>query len=162
MGGEGRNCGGGLWGGGGFGVGIVIGELGAALFGAVACDLLAVARAVDIETDGVHVDTVEDGDGEGGIAEVLAPGAELDIGGEGGRGSAVAAVDQIEEGVCGSGLVVALLHLTKTYVINDEQVWGGPALEALRVGRVGEAGVEIVEEIDAAGIAHGELHLAGA
>src|SRR5207248_1422040 len=35
-------------------------------------------------------------------------------------------------------------------------------LEALGVGAVGEARVEIIEEIDAAGVAYGELLLAGA
>ena len=33
----------------------------------------------------------------------------------------MAAVDQVVEGVCGGGLVAALLHLTEADVVDDEQ-----------------------------------------
>jgi len=66
-----------------FGGGVVR-DLGAPAGGAVTCDFLAIAGAVDVDADGVHGDAVEDGDGEGGIAEIAAPGGELDVGGEGG------------------------------------------------------------------------------
>ena len=63
------------------------------------------------------------------------------------------AVEEVEEGVGGGGLVVALLDLAEADVVDDEQVGAGPCLEALGVGAVGEAGMEIVEEVDGAGVA---------
>jgi hypothetical protein len=46
----------------------------------------------------VHGEPVEDGGGQRGVAEVATPVAERDVGGHGGRGATVAAVDQIVEG----------------------------------------------------------------
>jgi len=80
--------------------------------------VLAVAGAVDVETDGIHGGAVEDGRGQGGIAEVAAPGGELDVGAEGGGGVAVTPVDQVEEGVSGGGLVVALFDLAEADVVD--------------------------------------------
>lgn len=71
-------------------------------------------------------------------------------------------VDEGEEGVGGSGLVVALLHLAETDVVDDEQLGCGPAVESLRVRAVGETGVEIVEQVPAHGVADRHLLLAGA
>ena len=71
-------------------------------------------------------------------------------------------VEQVEERVGGGRLVVALLHLAESDVIDDEQLGAGPGLEPARVGVVGEAGVEIVEQVDAAGVAEGDALLAGA
>ena len=51
------------------------------------------------------------------------------------------AVDEVEEGMGRGRLVVALLHLAEAYVVNDKQLWCGPALQALGVGGVSEAGV---------------------
>lgn len=70
------------------------------------------------------------------------------------------AVDEIEEGVGGGGLVLALLHLAEADVVHDQEVRSSPALEAALVGGVGEPGVEVVEEVDAAGVADGHLRLA--
>jgi hypothetical protein len=42
-------------------------------------ELVAVARAIDVDADRGHGEPVEDGRGQGRIAEVLAPLAELDI-----------------------------------------------------------------------------------
>lgn len=74
----------------------------------------------------------------------------------------MAAVDQVEKRVGGGRLVVALLHLAEADVVDDEEVGASPALEAAGVRVVGEAGVEIVEEIDAPGVADVEHLLAGA
>lgn len=144
------------------GFGGVVGELRPSSTGPVASDLLTVAGPVDVETDGVHGDSVEDGDGESGVAEVLGPGAELDVGAEGGGGLAVPPVDEVVEGMGGGGLVLALLHLAEAYVVDDEQVGRGPALEPAFVGGVGQAGVEVVQEVDAAGVAHRHPGLAAA
>ena len=72
------------------------------------------------------------------------------------------AIDEVVEGVGGGRLVGALLDLAEADVVDDEEFWARPALEATRVGSVGEPGVEIVEEIDAAGVAHADALLAGA
>jgi hypothetical protein len=64
--------------------------------------------------------------------------------------------------VGGGRFVGALLDLAETDVVDDQEVGAGPALEPARVGAVGEAGVEVVEQVDAAGVAHADALLAGA
>ena len=92
--------------------------------------MLAVAGAVDVDADGVHGETVEDGGGDGGVAEVASPFAKIDIGGNGGRELAMPAVDEVEEGVRGGGLVVALADLAETDIVDDQQIGTCPGLEA--------------------------------
>jgi len=60
------------------------------------------------------------------------------------------------------GLVVSLPDLTEAHVVDDEQVGPGPGLESQGVGIVGQAGVEIGEQVDAAGVAQGDALDAGA
>jgi len=148
---------GGLRGGGG-----ALSTRGGGGLGSLLGDVLAVAGSVDVNAQGVPGEAVEDGHGDGGVAEVTAPDAEGDVGGNDGRGAAVAQVDEIEEGVSGGGLVVAFLDLAEADIVDDEQVGSGPGFETAAVGGVGEAGVQVVEQVDAAGIADGELLLAGA
>lgn len=50
-------------------------------------------------------------------------------------------VDQVIQGMGSSGLIGALSDLADADVVNDEQVWFGPSLEALWVGLVGKASV---------------------
>lgn len=71
------------------------------------------------------------------------------------------AIDEVEEHVSGGGLVVALLDLAETDIVDHEQLGACPGLEPSGVGAVGEAGVQVVDEVDAACIAHGESVLAG-
>jgi len=74
----------------------------------------------------------------------------------------VAAVDKVVEGVRGGRLLAALLDLTEADIVDDEELGARPTLETAGVGAVGEAGVQVVEEIDAACVAHAEALLAGA
>jgi hypothetical protein len=124
--------------------------------------VLAIARTVDVDADGEHRKAIEDGHRDGGVAEVPAPVAEGDVGGYGSGRVSVPAVDQVEEGVRGGGLVLALLDLPETDVVDDEQIGSCPGLEAARVGAVSEASVEVVEQVDTSCVAHGELLLASA
>ena len=123
--------------------------------------MLAPAGAVDVDADGVHREAVEDGAGEGGVAEVAAPVAERDVGGDRGRDAFVPAIEEVVESVRRGRLVAALLYLAETDVVDDQERGASPALESAGVGAVGEAGVEVVEQIDAAGVAHGDAQLAG-
>jgi len=135
------------------------GRLGSGLLALVG-EVLAVARAADVEAEGAHGEAVEDGHGEGGVAEVAAPVGERDVGADGGAGAAVPGVDEAEQEVGRGGFVVALADLAEADVVDDEQGRPGPALEAGAVGVVGEAGVEVVDEVDAAGVADGDALLA--
>jgi hypothetical protein len=65
----------------------------------------------------------------------------------------VSAVDEVVEGLRGGGLVGAPLDLAHADVVDDQERWARPALEAAGIGAIGEAGVEIVEEVDAARVA---------
>jgi hypothetical protein len=124
--------------------------------------VLAIARTIDVDADRVHGESVEDRGGEGGVAEEAAPVAEPDVRGDGGGDAGVPAIDEVVESVCSSRFIAALLDLAESDVIDDQKVWARPGLEAAGVGAIGEAGVEIIEEVDATGVAHGEALFAGA
>jgi hypothetical protein len=128
--------------------------------GALRGNTLAVARTIDVDADGVHCDAVEDSGGERSVAEVSAPVTERDVGGDGGREFLVSTIDQVVESVRSGRFVRALLHLAQSDIINDEQLRPGPALDAPRVGAIGQACVEVVEEVDAARVAHADALLA--
>lgn len=129
--------------------------------GALLGDVLSVARSGDVDADGVHDDAIEDGGGDDGVAEVLAPFAQLDIGGDGDGGVGVSAIDEVVQGVGGSRFVVAFPQVAQTDIIDDQKLRPGPGSEAPGIGAVGKSCVEVIEEIDATGIAHGEALLAG-
>jgi hypothetical protein len=68
--------------------------------------LVTPARAFDLHADGALDHAIEDGHGEGGIAEVATPGGEFDIAGHQGRAVTDALVDEGEEHLSGGGLVL--------------------------------------------------------
>src|SRR3977135_1485003 len=70
-------------------------------------------------------------------------------------------IDDVIEGGSRGRLIAALLDLPEADVVNDQEVRARPGLEATGVGAIGEAGVEIIEEGDATGVAHGEALFAG-
>src|SRR5258705_1068941 len=74
----------------------------------------------------------------------------------------MATIDEVVQGVRGRRLLGAPLDLAKAYVVNDQERRPRPALEATGVGAIGEAGVEVVEQIDAARVTHVEPLLTGA
>src|ERR1017187_1834861 len=74
----------------------------------------------------------------------------------------MATIDEVVEGVRGGRLVAALFDLPETDVIDDEQGGGCPGLEAACVRAIGESCMEVVEQIDAAGVAHADPLLARA
>jgi hypothetical protein len=55
-----------------------------------------------------------------------------------------------------------LSQLAQRDINEDRKLVPGPSSEAFGIGAVGKTGVEVVEEINATGIAHGEALLAGA
>src|ERR1019366_6128212 len=78
------------------------------------------------------------------------------------RNLAMATIDEVVEGVRGGRLVAALFDLPETDVIDDEQGGGCPGLEAACVRAIGESCMEVVEQIDAAGVAPADPLLARA
>jgi hypothetical protein len=124
--------------------------------------VLAPAGSADVDADGVHREAVEDRGGQGGVAEVAAPIAERDVGGHRGRHVTVATIDEIVQRVRRGRLLRAPLDLAEADVVDDQEFRARPALESTGVGAVGEAGMEVVEEIDAAGVAHANALLARA
>jgi hypothetical protein len=123
--------------------------------------MLAVARAVDVDADRVHGETVEDRGGEGSVTEKATPVAERDVRGDRSGDTGVSPIDEVVEGVSSGRFIAALLDLAEADVVNDQEIGTSPGLEAAGVGAIGKAGVEIIEEVDAAGIAHGEALFAG-
>ena len=106
------------------------------------------------DADRVHGEAVEDRGGQGGVAEITAPVGECDIRGDRGGCVAVATIDEVVQRVRGGGLIGAPLDLPQADVIDDEELGACPALEATGIRSIGEAGVEVVEQIDAARVAH--------
>src|ERR1019366_6894978 len=127
---------------------------GGGLAGALRGNVLAVARSIDVDADGGHGPPIENGGGGGGgVAEVAAPLTQVDIGSDRSRELAVPAIDEVEEGMGGGGLIVALAYLAQADVVDDQEIGARPGLESSRVGAVGESGVQVGEEIDAARVA---------
>ncbi len=125
-----------------FEVGLVgFGRSGSEAFGEGGAGVLAIAGAVDVDPDGLHGKPVEDSGSHGGVAEVAAPIAELDVGGNGGTAVAVTLVDEVVQGMSSGGLIGAFAHLSDPDVINDKELWFGPSLEPLGIGLIGEARV---------------------
>ncbi len=71
------------------------GRSGSEALGEGRAGVLAVAGAVDVDPDGLHSEPVEDSGSHGCIAEVAAPIAELDVGGDSGTAVAVPLVDEV-------------------------------------------------------------------
>ena len=88
--------------------------------------MLSVARAVDVEADGMHRETIKDSSGKRRITEVLAPVAQGDVGGDGGGSVAMPAVDEIVEGVSSGRFVAAFFDLAEANVIDDEERRSSP------------------------------------
>lgn len=109
----------------------------------------------------MHGEAVEDRGGQGGVAEVAAPVAERDVRGDRGGYVTMTTVDEVVQGMRGGGFVGASLDLPKADIVDDQEGRARPALEAAGVGTVGEAGVEVVEEVDAARVADQDSLLAG-
>ena len=63
-------------------------------------------------------------------------------------------IEQVVQRVRGGGFIDALLDLAQAHVVDDQEGRACPALEAASVGAVGEAGVEVVDKVDAARVAH--------
>ena len=57
--------------------------------------MLSIAGSVDVDANTGHRQPVQDRGGQGRIAKVLAPGAELDVGRESSRAALMAAVDEV-------------------------------------------------------------------
>ncbi len=130
--------------------------------GTLGGDVLSVAGAVDVDADGMHGEAVEDGSGDGGVAEVAAPLAQIDVGGDGRGEPSVSSVDEVEEGVRRGGLVVVLADLAEADVVDDQQVGASPGLESHRIGVVCKSGVQVGEQVGAASEAERDALDAGA
>lgn len=117
----------------------------AVLLSALSSQVLTVAETVDVDAEGVHGEPVQDGRGERGVAQVVPPGTELDIGTERGRRLLVTPVEQIEQRVGGGGLVGSLFDLPEADIIDDEQPGTAPGSQPPLVAAVGESRVEVVE-----------------
>lgn len=115
------------------------------LSGTFSSDVLSIAGAVDVDTDGVHGQSVEDGGREGGVAEVFPPTTELDIGAQNGRDLQVAAVEQVEQRVGGGRLVVMFTDLAEPDVVDDEQWRAGPGAKPSLIGAISKPGIEVIE-----------------
>jgi hypothetical protein len=74
----------------------------------------------------------------------------------------VPAVNHIVEGVGGGWLVTVLLDLAQAYVVNNEELGNRPRPESSRIRAIGEPGMKVVEEVDAAGVAQADALLASA
>lgn len=124
--------------------------------------MLSIAGSVDVDTDGVHGQSVEDGGGQGCVAEVAPPTTELDIRAQSGGGLLMSAVEQVEQRVGGGRLVVVFTDLAEPDVIDDEQWRAAPGAKPSLISAVSETGIKVIDEIDRAGIAGGDLVVAGA
>ena len=114
----------------------------------------AVRFAFDLEDDGAIDDAVEEGHGQGRIAEVVGPGVEVDVGDQGGGPLRAAGVDDLEEEVGGLRRLLAF-DVIEAEFVDDQQVEAGVVADALRQGLVGQRGGQVVQQAGAGGVADG-------
>jgi hypothetical protein len=67
----------------------------------------AVGFALDLEDDGAIDQAVQEGHGQGWVAQVVAPGVEVDVGGQGRRFFLVAGVEDFVEQIGRFGMFLA-------------------------------------------------------
>jgi hypothetical protein len=72
----------------------------------------------------------------------------------------VTAIEQVEEHVRGGGFVVATAQVAQPDVVDDQPFRTRPFSEPGVVGLIGEAGVQVVDQVDAPGVADADLALA--
>src|SRR2546430_582744 len=75
----------------------------------------AITRTLDLDDDGVVQEAVQEGCGDDGIAEDLAPFGKTAVGGEDHGAALVAGVDQLEEQIA-----AALNHREVTDLVDDQ------------------------------------------
>jgi len=71
-------------------------------------------------------------------------------------------VDEVEEHMSGGGLAVLPFELAEADVVDDQESGTTPAFQTTRVGVVCEPGIEVGDQVDAAGVTNATLGLAGA
>jgi hypothetical protein len=71
-------------------------------------------------------------------------------------------VDDVVQRVSSCGFVVALFDLAQSDVVDDQQIGSRPRLEAAWIRTVGESGVQVIEQVDTASVAHADALLARA
>src|SRR6185369_728447 len=79
-----------------------------------------------------------------------------------GRRMLVPAVEQVEEYVRSGGLIVAAAELAEADVVDDQPLRACPFLEPGVVGLIGETRIQVIDEVDAPGVADADLALARA
>ncbi|MEY4576586.1 MAG: hypothetical protein RL701_1289, partial [Pseudomonadota bacterium] len=136
--------------------------LGRRTLGTTGRDMLPIARPVDIDADRVHGKSIEDRSGQSRITEVAPPITQRDVRRHGSRDAAMSSVDDVVERMRGRGFIVALFDLTEPDVVNDQQVRSRPCFESARIRTVRKAGVQVIEQIDAASVAHADALFARA
>jgi len=111
----------------------------------------AKARAFDVDHDGVMHETVNDGRGDHGVAQIVAELLEIDVGGDECRSLAIAAVDDLEEegGVAG----VVLFEPIEAQFVNEQKIGRGIQFELLGEALVGEAREQVGEHVSGGGVA---------
>jgi hypothetical protein len=114
----------------------------------------AVGLAVDLQDDGAINDPIQECRREGRVAEVIAPGLEVDVGGQGGRALAGAGVDDLEEEVGGLRGLLAF-DVIEAKLVKDQQVETGVMADPLGQGLVGQGRGQIFQQGGAGDVADG-------
>ena len=111
----------------------------------------AEAGAFDVDHDGVMHETVNDGRGDHGVAQIVAELPEIDVGGDECRSLAIAAVDDLEEegGVAG----IVLFEPIEAQFVNEQHIGRRIQFELLGETLVGEAGEQVGEHVSGGGVA---------
>ena len=114
------------------------------------------AVAVEFDAIGVVDETVEDGVGDGGIADDLVPALDRHLAGENDRAGVVAILDDLQE-------VAALLGRERLWspIVEDAEIDAGELAERPGVSAVGACQGQSLEQAGDAVIGGGKILLAG-
>src|SRR5260370_27556351 len=112
----------------------------------------AVGLALDLEDDGAVDQAVEESHGQGGIAQILAPGFEVDVGHQRRAGLVAAGVHDLVQQTGGLWRVAAF-EAIEAKLVDDEQFKAGIVPDPLAQGPIGQAGAQGRQQLRAGGVA---------
>lgn len=105
----------------------------------------AIGLAFELEDDGTVDKPIEEGHGQGDVAEIIAPGLEVDVGDQGSRVLLAAGVDDLVEQTGGLAALRSF-NLVEAELIDDQQVEAFVVAQALGQGLVSQASGEVLEQ----------------
>lgn len=112
-----------------------------------------VRLTADLQQDGTIDHAIQEGHRQWRIAQVVAPGLEIDIGSQGGGTSAAACVDDLVEQIGGLGAFAAF-DAVEAELVDDHQIETRPVADAARQALVGQRLPQVFQQVGAGDVTY--------